>query len=158
MFLLVALILIIALPAGLVKRPGPAAPAFLYTPYQLSSSNASLDMAVAVDKAAVVHYVLLPRGVGTGWNKMSAADVQLASQGMGWSAWEVGGNHSRILLFEQQGIHSSSASCAAGCLQAEFFVVTEPFQAAVACYVRSKQPGIAGIGIGIQGAIKKRGM
>lgn len=88
LFLLVALILIIALPAGLVKRPGPAAPAFLYTPYQLSSSNASLDMALAVDKAAVVHYVLLPRDAGTGWNKMSSADVQLASQGMGWSAWE----------------------------------------------------------------------
>jgi hypothetical protein len=48
-------------------------------------------MAVAVDKAAVVHYALLPRGVGTGWGNMSAADVQLASQGMGWSAWEVGG-------------------------------------------------------------------
>lgn len=90
MLLLVALILVIALPAGLVKRPGPGAPAFLYQPQLLAATNASMDFKLAVSKPAVVHYVLLPKSGGaTGWDKMSAADVQTASQGLGWSGWEV---------------------------------------------------------------------
>jgi hypothetical protein len=102
LLLLVALILVIALPAGLVKRPGPAAPAFLSEPVLLSATNTSLDFRVAVSKAAVVHYLLLPRtggDAGTGWGKMSSTDVQLASQGLGWSSWEVRATATGCLCF-----------------------------------------------------------
>jgi hypothetical protein len=91
LLLLVVLILVIALPANLVRRPGPAAPAFLFEPQLLSATNATLDFRVGVSKAAVVHYVLLPKtGDASGWGRMSAAEVQQASRGLGWSGWEVG--------------------------------------------------------------------
>jgi len=50
-----------------------------------------MDFTLAVGQAAVVHYVLLPRsgGAASGWSKLSSADVQLASQGLGSSSWEV---------------------------------------------------------------------
>lgn len=91
LLLLVALILVIALPAALLKQPGPSAPSFLFEPQLLSATNASLEFRAGVSKAAVVHYVLLPRtgDASAGWGKMSASDVQLSSQGMGWSHWEV---------------------------------------------------------------------
>lgn len=91
LLLLVVLILVIALPAALVKRPGASPPTFAFTPQQVSATNTSMDFTLAVSKAAVVHYVLLPRsgGAASGWSKLSSDDVQLASQGLGWSSWEV---------------------------------------------------------------------
>lgn len=92
LLLLVALVLVIALPAALVRKPGPAAPAFLYNTKQLTASNATMDFQLAVDKAAVVHYVLLQKsadGSPSGWSRMAATDVQLASQGLGFSSFEV---------------------------------------------------------------------
>lgn len=91
LLLLAVLILVIALPAALVRRPGPPPPSFLFQPQQLSATNTSLDFTFAVDKVAFVHYVLLPvsDGIANGWSKLSSADVQLASQGLGRSSWEV---------------------------------------------------------------------
>lgn len=114
LLVLVALILVIALPAGLVRRPGPAAPSFLSEPVLLSATNTSMDFSVAVSKAAVVHYVLLPRtgDASTGWNKMSATDVQLASQGMGWSSWEVRATVTCCSVFVRLRLHHNlTVSC-----------------------------------------------
>lgn len=109
LLLLGTLILVIALPAGLVRRPGPAAPSFLSEPVLLSATNTSLDFSVAVSKAAVVHYVLLPRtgDASTGWDKMSATDVQLASQGMGWSSWEVRATVTGCSVFDRLKLRHS---------------------------------------------------
>lgn len=91
LLLLVALILGIALPVGLVKRPGPAPPTFTLQPQLVAATASSLDFAVAVSKAAVVHYVLLPRTSesGTAWSKFSSRDVQAAAAGAGGSPFQV---------------------------------------------------------------------
>lgn len=108
LLLLVMLILVIALPAGLVRRPGPAAPAFIFEPQLLSATNTTLDFKVGVSKAAVVHYVLLPKtGDASGWSKMSAAEVQQASRGLGWSNWEVGLAHRAAAGAKPASMHLS---------------------------------------------------
>lgn len=91
MLLLVVLILVIALPAALVKRPGPAAPAFTFAPVLLAATSTSLDFNVAVSKAAVVHYVLLPRIAGSSvWTSFSSPDVRTAAAGWNQDSLEVG--------------------------------------------------------------------
>jgi hypothetical protein len=86
LLLLVALVLIIVLPASLVRRPRPAASVFAWQPQLLGTTAGSLDVCVAVSRPAVVHYVLLPvlDGGGSSWSRWSAADVQAAAAG--WSS------------------------------------------------------------------------
>ncbi len=97
--MLVGLVLVIALPAALVKPPTPAPaapPELVAAPELVSATNNSLDFRVAVNQAAVVYYVVVPQATSrralqaaADWQQYTAAGVRAAAAGLGTTNLEV---------------------------------------------------------------------